>query len=374
MQSRMDARIRLDGIDILRGIAVSGVVMYHFFVLLDLVHNPYFAYIHAFGSLGVPLFFVISGYLIYRSVDNSTKRMGRKRGVINYFLHRFFRIAPAYYVNLFFLLILASLILDSSFLYSSSFLKQLLSNLTFTSYFVHRTSGFGFNGAYWTLNIEMLWYILAPLILFYIQRTRVFLVLGLLSLLYLWSINQGYFDTLFGFEDSSAIYGLELRYLATQLPGQINFFIAGILIYRYSLSVKRLSLKWIYLLSIVIIFLFVAFDGYYGRSKSFVIGQSLTLLVSSTLFVLLYRAKIKGFTFLEWIGKISYSLYLWHMPLLFVMKHNNILHFIPLYITIIVYTLVLLAISSLSYYLIEEGGFLLRKKFELKLKKDTQND
>ncbi len=370
----MNATLRLDGIDVLRGLAVSCVILYHFCVLLGLVHNDYFPYVHALGALGVPLFFVISGYLIYRSVDNSIQKMGQKRGIINYFLHRFFRIAPAYYVNLFFVFILASLILDSSFLYSLSFLKQLLSNLTFTSYFVYRTSGFGFNGAYWTLNIEMLWYILAPLMLIYIKQTRILFLLSLLSLLYLWSIDQGYLDALFGFDKTSNTYILELQYLATQLPGQINYFIAGILIYKYSISIKALALHWVSLLSALIIILFVASDGYYGRSSSFVISQSLTLFVSVALFVLLYSAKIKGFRFLEWIGKISYSLYLWHMPLLFVMKHNDILSYIPLSVTVAAYTMVLLAISSLSYYLVEEGGFLLRKKFELILNKGTRND
>ena len=115
----MNKNIRFDGIDALRGIAVSGVVLYHFFVLLGFGINPMFPYIHTFGSLGVPLFFIISGYLIYRSVENNINSKGYTKGVVNYLLHRFFRIAPAYYINLLAVIIFAFFMFDISFFSSS---------------------------------------------------------------------------------------------------------------------------------------------------------------------------------------------------------------------------------------------------------------
>jgi len=364
----MNERLRLDGIDILRGVAVTGVVLYHFFVLLDLTQSSFFPYIHAFGSIGVPLFFIISGYLIYKSVDNSIKKRGRRDGVINYLLHRFFRIAPAYYFNLFVLLILAGVLMESNFLYSFSFLKQILSNLTFTSYFIHRTSGFGFNGAYWTLNIEMLWYLLAPILLIYIKRDRVLLFLSILSFIYLWAVGQGYLDFIFGFDSTTATYRLELQYLATQLMGQISYFIAGIFIYKYSITPHILSDKSIYILTTLIITSFVAIGGYFGMSHDILLNQLYKLSISIMIFTLLYSTKIRGFDLLEWIGKISYSLYLWHMPILFVMKKSSILSHLSIYSTLLLFTILLFAISSLSYYLVEEGGFMLREKVAKRLK------
>ena len=143
--------MRLDGIDTLRGFAVTVVVIYHFFVLLGL-DNILSPYIHSFGLLGVPLFFIISSYLIYMSIDNNIKKRGAGDGIKNYFIHRVFRILPAYYFNLFIVLLIASFSISNDFLYSQEFKSQLLSHLTLTSYFTHKAVGLGVNGAYWTLK------------------------------------------------------------------------------------------------------------------------------------------------------------------------------------------------------------------------------
>ncbi len=365
----MNQNLRLDGIDILRGVAVIGVIVYHFYVLLGLMHLSSFPYVHAFGLLGVPLFFIISGYLIYKSIDRNIDKRGEKKGLINYFLHRLFRILPAYYFNLFVVLIIAALMLDSKLLYSTAFLKQILSNLTFTSYFIHKSSGFGFNGAYWTLNIEMLWYLVAPLLFLFAKQTKVLVTLAMLSLIYLWGLEQGLLDSFFGLDKAAKYYELELFYLSTQLPGQINYFIAGILIYKYAISPQFLQAKYIFIFVMALFVLYVGINGYYGITSSFLIVQLFTLLVAALLFILLYATKIKGFFFLEWIGKISYSLYLWHMPILFVMKKTSIFTYLSLSSSVALFTIVLLTISSLSYYLIEEGGFELRKKIEAKIKR-----
>ena len=359
--------MRLDGIDNLRGIAVIAVVLYHFFVLLELTQSHLFPYIHAFGLIGVPLFFIISGYLIYRSIGNSVERRGRKRGVFNYFLHRLFRIIPAYYFNLFVVLILASFMLNNDFFYSTSFLKQVISNFTFTAYFTHRISGFGFNGAYWTLNIEMLWYLIAPLLFLYIKNTKMLTLLALMSFAYLWMLGHGLLNTFLDLDNTAVSYRLELLYFATQLPGQINYFISGIFIYKYANSVQPTHPRYNYLLAMLLILFFTGVNGYFGISHSFVIQQLFTLVVATLLFTLIYATKIKGLSFLAWIGKISYSLYLWHMPLLFVMKHSEALAHLSLFRTSILFILSLLFISSLSYYFIEEGGFTLRQKVTDKL-------
>ncbi len=367
----MQQNLRLDGIDILRGVAVTGVIIYHFYVLLGLMHLGSFAYVHAFGLLGVPLFFIISGYLIYKSIHRNIDKRGEKKGLINYFLHRLFRILPAYYFNLFFVLMLAALMLDGKLLYSTGFIKQILSNLTFTSYFIHKSSGFGFNGAYWTLNIEMLWYLIAPLIFLFAKQTKILIALALLSFLYLWGLEQGFLDSIFGLDNTAKYYELELFYLSTQLPGQINYFIAGILIYKYAISSQSLQAKSIFILVIVLFALYVGLNGHFGISTSFLTIQLFTLFVATLLFILLYATKIKGFFFLEWIGKISYSLYLWHMPILFVLKKTSIFSYLSIPASAALFTAILLSISTLSYYLIEEGGFELRKKIEAKLKRGS---
>jgi len=68
--------MRLEGIDLLRGLAVLVVVVYHFFEILKLHNHFLYPYIISIGQIGVPLFFIISGYLIYRSVEYSIIKKG----------------------------------------------------------------------------------------------------------------------------------------------------------------------------------------------------------------------------------------------------------------------------------------------------------
>ena len=356
--------MRLDGIDILRGIAVIAVIIYHFYVLLGLTHSKLFPYIHIFGSIGVPLFFVISGYLIYRSIDRNISHKGIKKGILNYFLHRLFRILPAYYFNLLIVFLMASFILNNDFFYSSSFFKQLFSHLTFTSYFTHKSAGFGINGAYWTLSIEMLWYIVAPLFLIFLNRTPILLFIVLLSMFYVWNVGNGFLDPVFNLDSKAINYRLLLSYYITQLPGQINYFIAGILIYKYSISISKEKSVQNYLFAAFFLFSFIGIMGYYGIHLDFLPSHLILLSVTVLLFVLLYTTKVKGGAFLGWIGKISYSLYLWHMPILFVIQKSHILEHRSLFESILFFLILLFSISSMSYYFIEEAGYTLRKKLE----------
>jgi len=75
--------MRLEGIDLLRGIAVIAVILYHFFDILNSANSSMFQYIHSFGLLGVSLFFIISGFLIYLSIDYSISKIGMKAGLSN---------------------------------------------------------------------------------------------------------------------------------------------------------------------------------------------------------------------------------------------------------------------------------------------------
>ncbi|PHS35768.1 MAG: hypothetical protein COB07_12930 [Sulfurovum sp.] len=361
--------MRLEGIDLLRGMAVSAVIIYHFFVILGLINSPIFPYIHSFGLFGVSLFFVISGYLIYRSVDYSISSRGIKIGLKNYMSHRLFRILPAYYFNFAIVFIMATFIIASDYLYSFSFFKQVLSHLTFFSYFIYKDAGLGINGAYWTLSIEMLWYMVAPLLFIYIKKDRYLVLLFIMSLLYLLGLDLSFYDIIFDLKKNTSHYILELFYLSFQLPGQLIYFLAGIFIYKYLYKQISISATSKYIYSIFIIVLFIYITSQYNINKSFLVNNLFILFTVATLFILLYHSKPKWMRTLEWIGKISYSLYLWHMPILFVMNKSHILEYLSLFEAAVFFLILLFSISTMSYYFIEEGGFNLRKKLEEKIKK-----
>ncbi len=356
--------MRLKGIDLLRGIAVISVVIYHFYVLLHLMGEPVFGYIHFFGQFGVALFFIISGYLIYRSVSFYLSQENPKRGLVRYALHRLFRILPAYYANLLFVIMLYGAFFGISHPISFGFLKSLLSHLTFTSYFIYKDAGYGINGAYWTLNVEMLWYFIAPLLFLYVHKSRYLMILFFAGMLYLFGIDRGWYDTLLHLDRSASNYMLIAYYLSFQLPGQIIYFISGILIYRYVVYTPRIGFSIRYILAIALGVFFVYLSTYSFMQESFLFRNIAMLLIVSALFILLFNSDPKGVGFIEWIGKISYSVYLWHMPILFLIDHYLLPHHPSMPMIITIFVVSLLGISSLSYYQIEERGFKWRKQVE----------
>ena len=353
--------MHLLGIDILRGIAVSTVVIYHFYILLGYATHGSFRYIHSLGELGVSLFFVISGYLIYRSVEHHITHKGTRLGIQSYTIHRLFRILPAYYFNLFIVVLLAYFVLHTIDEWSFFLrFKKILTHLTLSSYFLYQTSGFEINGAYWTLSIEMLWYILAPLFFLYIRTNKTLVFLSLLSFLYLLSIDLGFAAWLFHLDKP--------YFLSFQLPGQLIYFISGILIYKMGIHSSQLSpiSKYFFGAIILILFLYLSSEPFFHTS--FFLRNFFIVLTVSTIFILFYQYHTKKLSILSWIGKISYSLYLWHMPLLFLLKKYLLVYDFSLTMIITIFLCSLFSISACSYYVIEEGGFTLRKKFENRFK------
>jgi peptidoglycan/LPS O-acetylase OafA/YrhL len=357
--------MRLEGIDYLRGLAVSFVIVYHFFDLLGLQENVLYTYAYALGQLGVPLFFIISGYLIYRSIDYNISKKGISNGLKSYTLHRLFRILPAYYINMIIVFILGLYVLHTLDTWSFHFIRnQILAHMTFTSYFIYQDTGFGINGAYWTLSIEMLWYIIAPLFFIFIKKTRYYFILFFLGFIYLGSIDLGLIDSIFHLKKDASNYLAKLFFFSFQLPGQIIYFITGIFIYKYYTKqiVTSKLILYIILATIIILFIYFSIQRYY--LEYFTVRNAITLLTVTFIFILFYHRKVNEFFIVSWLGKISYSLYLWHMPILFILKKYLTPYESSWLIISSVFIVFLLSISTLSYYIVEEGGFKLRKKLE----------
>ena len=354
--------MRLEGIDLLRGTAVGSVVLYHYFVLMHLQNHPLFPYIHTFGLFGVSLFFVISGYLIYRSITARVAEWGWKRGVAIYALHRFFRIVPAYYVNLAAVALMA-LIFGTVQLPIDDFLRYLAAHAAFVSYFTHKDAGFGINGAYWTLHVEMLWYLLAPLLAALLaKRGWILPLLAMGSLLYLYMLQTGRLDAWLNIPPNA----VALRfYYAFQLPGQFIFFAAGIAVYLYHDRLRKSRRSGILALAWGVLILLYALLQRYLSPLLFAYENLFILLFAVALFILLSHATIAVLKPISWIGEISYSVYLWHMPILFLF--NKFPH--DPATTAVTYPIVLIIVSAASYYGVERWGFKRQKKYEARLRR-----
>lgn len=131
------------GLDILRFLAALGVVNFHYFFGLTDTLSWY-----RYGNMGVPLFFIISGFVISQSVSTSTTK--------NFALGRFIRLYPLFWIACTFTYIFTLLIPNGApvkfpeYLISMTMLGDKLSSVL----------GYGglVDPSYWTLAVELIFY------------------------------------------------------------------------------------------------------------------------------------------------------------------------------------------------------------------------
>lgn len=93
---------RNKGLDVVRAVAVLSVVIYHLYVLQGGDKYIQYPIVHTLislgGEIGVTLFFIISGYGIFLSID--CQKQKNNFSVVKFFEKRCLRILPQYYLSL----------------------------------------------------------------------------------------------------------------------------------------------------------------------------------------------------------------------------------------------------------------------------------
>ena len=165
-----DARVA--ALDAGRALAIVGVILVHLALFMPALPG----WLQAFadmGQYGVQLFFVISAVTIMLTLEEETKRFGDDRSLISrrFYVKRFFRIAPLYYV--------AIAVYSLGNLLAAHFNTQItaphdtadvLANLIFIHAWVPSAVNTVVPGG-WSIGVEVCFYLFAPLI-FIATRTR----------------------------------------------------------------------------------------------------------------------------------------------------------------------------------------------------------
>jgi len=238
------ARLRRNNFDLLRFLLAFTVFLYHAYVLSDAAALSIFNQILS-ADLAVKSFFIVSGFLIFMSYENS-------RDIRSYFTKRAKRIYPAY-----FFMILAGATLGLIFtshardgFFYTQLLKYVASNLVFLNVLQPSVPGLfegnhlqAINGALWTLKIEVMFYLFVPLA---VLAFRQFGRLPMMALFFVGSVIYSMIMLHFANQTGLPIY-LELQ---RQLPGQIAFFIAGAATYYYFDKLARYAV-WLVPLGLV---------------------------------------------------------------------------------------------------------------------------
>jgi len=156
---------KVNNFDLLRLLAATQVIVDHYFQHLNIkISNFSTQLLYLFP--GVPVFFVISGYLISASYE-------RNNNLSIYFKNRALRILPGLWGCIFVTIIVISLT-GVSFLNSQTivWLPSQLIGIIYTPGFL-ANYGFGsYNGSLWTIPIELQFYLLLPLCYFLIPKNR----------------------------------------------------------------------------------------------------------------------------------------------------------------------------------------------------------
>lgn len=354
----------LDGV---RACAILMVVVFHvnrvsgdnLWVWQD---NPLTSAFSTAGGMGVTLFFVLSGFLLFMPFAKSLLFSTSWPLVRVYYLRRVFRILPAYYTSLFILILLQSRIYLQPahrfdlFLFLTFFMDS--SRSTFRL----------LNGPYWTLATEWQFYMILPLICLLlalilkrvpVRRKLQALILCLLGLI-IWGLAVRYWglyyldhpgrsflffppkvvnDLMFFFfgitgkytEDFAVGMLLCSLYIYAQHPSTSPTFTqrwqqSTIWLWRVGMLLLVFSVMWHFESGVRAWHFLYPIMPYYNWLSEMILAFAFAMCMAALLFG--SPSLQKPFTWrpMRWIALISYSLYIWHLPLIALFATRGVHH------------------------------------------------
>jgi len=341
-------------LDALRGLAALAVVVVHQGQIFR--QNPIeqaLRFVTDLGKHGVAIFFILSGYLLARNLNSSAQTFDNYR---KFMTRRFFRIYPAYLLTLIYLTLFTNV--DGANFVSHLFLVQFINNRLFG----------GINYPFWSLGIEFWFYALIPLLVWYVNSkilNKLFLFAVFASLL--WEALGSFCRTHFGF-DARYDWSSRLFILTSITP-----LLLGVVLGKNShvSSKVKLMINTLSIIAIcdVCLSFTPAHEGLLNnihKLSSFAFRGSFGFLVYGCLgakLILLSWAPTKNWDrilerlFIK-LGHISFSVYLWHVPVLNYCNHRFGYGLGSLALAIVS----ILIISNISYVIVERPFIQLGRK------------
>jgi len=334
---------RLSRIDGLRGIAIIGVMLVHSLLLLP---NPYensFSAFFSLGQYGVAIFFLVSGYIIAYIAQKNFN-------TTDFYIKRFFRLAPLYY-----LFMALCLIFNHTDLTSPEIIKISpwnLNNFVTHITFLHGLFPFfisSYLGVMWSLTPEIVFYLFFPLIN---KLSDKFLFVLFIFSFILSNLSKLYSN----FDLNSPNFNLWLEHNV-----QINMFLFlfGILMFRFPDFFKNKFWACVGIFALSIFF----GDGF--SVKNIYIDKVLTSVFHNKYFACILLSSpllfFSGNKLITFVGKISYSAFFIHWVLIQIFiglgfSANFLLMIFILFCLTIV-------ISFFMYKYVEQSGIRFGKRF-----------
>jgi peptidoglycan/LPS O-acetylase OafA/YrhL len=338
----------------LRALSISIVIASHIIKPNDVgaIQIPFPFSILIDGNFGVNVFFVISGFLITTLLMAEEDKTGTI-SLKNFYIRRIFRIFPAYYFVLLVYFIL------QSFSIMSFTTQSWLSSIFYYKYFVKGNIEMDH---FWSLSMEEHFYLIWPLVFLTFKKYRVYFAFGVILLVCVGRV--------YAYSSGMNVWNIT--------PLRIDAIMIGCLFAIYHERIRswlaaHFNYKYLLLLLLVLFInsrYFEELNRLHRLHLGFLltplgVGVSVGTLTNSLIgMLLIFSIHYKNWWFsflnapaMNYIGKLSYSLYLWQH--LFTMSTRvGVLSTFPINLCCI------MAAALFSYYLIETPFLRLKSRFE----------
>lgn len=342
----------MPGLDGVRAVAVIAIIIYHL--------NPQWL---SGGFLGVDTFFVISGYLITSLLLTEYHNTG-KIELMSFWLRRVKRLIPA-------VLFLVMGVIVLSLIFMPTEIQKVRADSIAAIFYVSNWWYIMQNVDYfeqfavqplkhlWSLAIEEQFYLVFPIVLLsllsFIRRLKsiriiflILLVITMIAMMVLYVPNENVARVYFGTDTriQTLLMGvlLALVWPPFQLKAKVN-------------RQMRTMIDTAGVVGLAILFICFKFVSetnsilYYGGF--FLISTVTLLVIASSVHPSGYFAKFLGNKVFTFIGSRSYSLYLWHYPIIVLIHHQFVQGQIPP-LVYVVEILLMVLMAEFSYKFIEQ--------------------
>lgn len=339
---------KIDAINGLRGLAALMVIYFHslFPVILNLTG---FDWIIRHGWMGVNLFFMLSGFVLYRPYYTGKRTFANRQDIWLFYRHRFLRLYPLFAFNLLVCLLFLEPVTVER-------LHTFLITLSGLSGFSQLHLLPPLNPVLWSLAVEIWFSLLFPFIVLAIHRFGFKLVWAAVMLLALLTRMAGMFYL---------NPNVDISILRDSLPGRLDDFLMGMLLlrlyYQYN-GFGLLSVKGMWVISFLSIsFLLTGFIGWDFTIQGMYTWYTLPLLNNfiqvgfMSLVVMALKEhslfnKIFSLWPLQVTGMMCFSLYIWHYLLV-----SRFQLPVPFVINYIGYLMGTYSLAAFTYRYIEFG-------------------